>query len=127
MNNCIGITYFKSACTKSIYAKNLSCIRSIFFKNTCFENTYVLDINTKDINAKSTFIEDAWIKNACFMESAYVNNVDINILCGSFYKPIKSFVEGSKLLVELLSKIPASFCLYLQIIFNKVLYCYFIY
>lgn len=81
----------------SIYAR-VSCFGGAYIRGTC---------------AKNAYIRNAYIKSTG--------------TCSSDHKLCKFFIKSFKLLIELISKIWISSCLYLQVILNKVLYCCSIY
>lgn len=114
-DNFIKATCIKSICTKDIYfstsyTKARICLRDVWIRNICAMG--IRDISTKDIY---------------FVIDAYIKSVIISNICGLAHKLCKSYVRYSRLLANLTSKMPVSSCLYLRVILDKVLYCYYTY
>lgn len=83
-------------------------------EDTCIREIYIRRVYTKDI----------FSSNVYFAKNAYVKSIGISNICGLAHKPRESFMKYLKLLAESTSKIFISFCLYLQVVLGKVLYCH---
>lgn len=99
-----------------------SFVRDVYIKSASTEgagteNTYTRDTYTRDIIAKNTISAGG----AC------IKGTGISDIYGLAHKPSKSPIGYSRLLTKLTFEMSISFCLYLQLILNKVLDCYSIY
>ena len=126
----IGDNYIGSADVRDIYTGNVytkdtyiggTCIKGACIRDTCFRgaNIGVVCIGgayTSNIYAKSTYA-----RNTYFAVSAYIKSAGPENICSSANKSSKSSIKGSRLLVELISKMPVSFCLHLQVILDSFL------
>lgn len=91
-NTCIKNIYMRIACFRSIftrisYAKNITYIKNIFFKDICIKNI-------ENINTKNICIKDIYIKNTCSARNAYVKYIYISSICDLAYKSSKSFIKS---------------------------------
>lgn len=99
---------------ESIWVKDGGMENASADKNTCIRRVYIRKVYTKGI----------CFGNICFSRSAYIKGVNIGDICDSTHKPSKSFIGYSRLFIELISKMSINSCLHLQIILDKVIYCY---
>lgn len=121
-----GDAYTEDAGTKSI------CIKSVYTRNTCSNSvctkadTYTGNACIRDAGTDIAGIASTYTRRACtddaYTGSIYDKSADTEDICGSTYKSSKFFIKSSRLLVKSISKMPISFCLYLQVILDKVLY-----
>lgn len=112
----IGSNYIRSICSNNVCTGAGICIGG-----ACIWDAGIDVAGSTDTYAEKACIGYAWTSNIC------AKSAGMKGICDSAYKPNKSFVKNLKLLVESISKILVSFCLCLQVIFDRIFYCHFIY
>lgn len=119
--------YSNSICFNNAYIQagiyfNYTCIRAgTCISSACIDNANIDITSIADTCARKTSTSDV------FIDSTYIKSVDTEIIYISIYKSSKFSIKDLKLLIKLIFEISISFYLYLQVILDRILYCYFTY
>ena len=102
-DDCIGDTNVRGIYTRGVYIQG-TYIRSAYIRNTCLRSAGVGVVCVGSACANNTCAKGTCAGNASSTVGACIKSVGPEGICGLFYKPSKSSIEGSKLLVKSISQ-----------------------
>ena len=114
-DDCIGDTdvrgiCIRGVCTESTYIGDI-CIKGACIRDTCLRSSGVGVVCVGGAYTSNTCARDTCAGNTFYTVGACIKGAGPKGICSLAYKPSKSFVKGSRLLVELISEMLVSSCL----------------
>ena len=117
-DDCIRVADVRGICTRGVCIEG-SYTRGACIRDTCLRGAGVGVVCIGDAYSSNTCVKDTCAENASFAVGTCIDGAGCESICASAHKPSKSFIKGSRLLVELISKMLISSCLCLQVILNS--------
>ena len=98
-DDCIRGANVGSICTRSVCTKSI-CTRGACIRDTCLRGADIGIFYVGGTCASNTCARNTCTRNTSSAVGACIKSVSLESICGSAYKPSKSSVEGSRLLVK---------------------------
>ena len=119
----IGGADIGGICTRGICTKS-TCIRRTYIRSSCIGDICLGGASIRVVCVGGAYTSDTCARDTCTgnvfsIVCACIKGVGPKGICGLAYKPSKSSIKGSRLLVESISEMPISFCLRLQVILDS--------